>query len=163
MLFLVTSSSLETSDSSESFLTSAQDATIPTAHLPMLLRNSHLIHIFHIICKPPSLLPNKDIIPTHLSLPHNALFIVRPILQAIAPLPLHPVVSILILVPELHGDLVVREGEELLAQTVVLLLVPLGGQELDDLFAAFQEDVAVAPDRVLGVRKADLFGVPGER
>lgn len=43
------------------------------------------------------------------------------------------------------GDAVVRECEELLAQLVALLPVPLLREELDDLFAADDELVAVPP------------------
>jgi len=37
---------------------------------------------------------------------------------------------ILILIPELDGDLVVGESEQLFAKTVALLLLPLLGQEI---------------------------------
>ena len=66
----------------------------------------------------------------------------------ITALPLHPIMRILVLIPELHGDLVIGEGEELFAQLVVVLFAPLPDQEVDDLFAAVDEPVAVAPDAV---------------
>ena len=48
----------------------------------------------------------------------------------------------------LHGDLVVREREELLTEPVPVLLRPLLCQESDDLLAPLKERVAVAPDRI---------------
>lgn len=63
-------------------------------------------------------------------LAHFAVLCECPILEPITALPLHSVVGILKLVPELHCDLVVGEREEFLAQTVALLLLPFFGQEL---------------------------------
>ena len=51
-------------------------------------------------------------------------------------------------VAHLHGDDVVREREELLAKPVAVLLGPLFPEELDDLFAAGHERVAVPPAAV---------------
>lgn len=58
-------------------------------------------------------------------------------------------------------DLVVGKCKQLLAQAVALFLGPLGAQELDDLVAALQEDVTVAPDGVGRVGELDGLGVPG--
>ena len=48
----------------------------------------------------------------------------------------------------LDSDLVVREREELLAEPVPVLLLPLLGEELDDLLAPLHELPPVPPDRV---------------
>jgi len=143
---------------------------------PMLLANVHRIDIYS-VNEPSTLnsllrnrnaiaiLPQQDIITTHHSLAHLATVrgIISPILQPIASLPLHSIVRILILVPKLHGDLVVGEGEDLFAELVGLLLLPLGGQEGVDGGGALGEDAAVAPDGVGCVALDDFVrrtGVP---
>ena len=55
---------------------------------------------------------------------------------------------ILKFVPELHSDLVLRKGEQLLAQTVVLFLLPLLGEELLDSLSPNNEGRSVSPDAV---------------
>ena len=68
------------------------------------------------------------------------------------------------LVLEAHRDPVAVERPEVLAQRVVELALPLAREELDDLGAAVDELVAVAPQRVLGVGARDplrVAGVPG--
>lgn len=72
---------------------------------------------------------NLDIIAAHVPLPHFAVLGEGPVLQAVAPLPLHAVMRILELIPELYSNLVVGKSEEFLAQPVVFLLLPLLGQE----------------------------------
>jgi hypothetical protein len=116
----------------------------------MRLVDMHSIHI-HPIDKPPLLLRDLDIIPTHLSLPHLPVSRKSPVLKPVASLPLHSIRAILILIPELHGNLVVRESEELFAQAVGLLFRPLGCQEVLDSCGSLQEVGAVAPDAVGGV------------
>jgi len=113
----------------------------------MSLRNGHLIHI-HALLEPPILLLQLDIIPTHLTLSHHTILPERPILKTITTLPLHAVAGVLILVPELHGNLVVRECKKFLAQAVILLFLPLGGQKGDYFILTTDELVAVAPDAV---------------
>lgn len=122
--------------------------------LPMRLGDIHFIDI-HSLLEPPLSFLDLDIIPAHLPLTHPTIFRKSPILKTIASLPLHPVTAILVLVPELHGDLVVGESEQLLAQSIGLLLVPLLGQEVDDGFSTGEEAVAVAPDAVGGVGFGD--------
>jgi hypothetical protein len=56
--------------------------------------------------------------------------------------------GVLILVPELHGDLITIECEEFFAESVRFLLLPFRGQKGDDLLGAFDEQVAVTPDAV---------------
>ena len=77
------------------------------------------------ILEPPLSFADLEIIATHLPFPHAAVLSKRPIFQAITALPLHLIVRVLILIPELHGDLVVLEGEQLFAELVILLLLPL--------------------------------------
>ena len=137
------------------------DGWMERARLPVLLRDLHTIHI-DTFFEPPSILDDFDIITTHLPLPHHPILRERPVLQPITPLPLHAIVRILVLVPELHRNLISAECEELLAQLVVVFFVPLPGQEGDDFVGAGEEFVAVAPDGVDGVAGfGDVFGISG--
>lgn len=76
------------------------------------------------------------------------MLIERPVLQPVAPLPLHLVLPVLILIPELHRDLVLPEREQLLAQSIVVLTRPLGREERDDGRVSAEKLVAVAPDAI---------------
>ena len=122
--------------------------------LPMLLSNSHRIHI-HSVLEPSILALQSDLITTHLSLPHLPLRIKGPVFKAITPpphfLPLLRLFGVSILVPELHCNLVLLPREKLLPQAIVELMLPFLRQESNDLFVASEEEVAVAPDGVLGV------------
>lgn len=124
----------------------------------MLLPNHHSINI-NPIPKPPPLLPNLNIVPTHLPLPHPPILSKSPILKPVASLPLHSIVGILILVPELHGNLVVRESEEFLAQAVGFFFLPFRCEEGDDGVCTLEEVGAVAPDGVGGVGFGDGGGI----
>ena len=84
-------------------------------------------------------LGNLHIITTHLPLPHPAVLRERPVLETITPLPLQPIMRIAILIPKLDRNLIVGEGEELLAQLVALFLLPFLGQEVLDFSVAAQE------------------------
>ena len=91
------------------------------------------------------------------------LFIISPVLQAVAPLPLHPVLLIPILIPELHSDSSapsfirssadppVLECKELLSQLIVDFSLPLHSQKGFDLRRALDKPVTIAPDRVCSV------------
>lgn len=114
----------------------------------MFLRNVDLVHI-HALHKPPLRLPDGDVVPAHLPLAHQPVRRERPVLEPVGPPPLAR--GVVPLVPELHRDLVVGEGEQLLAQAVALLALPLLRQEGLDGVPARQEGGAVAPDRVRGV------------
>lgn len=120
----------------------------------MFLPNHHLIHI-HPVPKPPPRLPNLHIIPTHHPLPHHPVIPIRPILQSITPLPDVSRTPILILVPELHGDFILVEREQLFAQPVVFLPRPFLREEVGDCGVALQEGVSVAPDAGRGVGGED--------
>jgi hypothetical protein len=126
---------------------------------PMLLQDIHDIDI-HSISEPAVLFQKLNVISAHLPLTHPAIFCERPILEAIASLPLHPIVLILVLIPELDGYLVIRESEKLLTQAVRLLFFPFRGQEFDDGLVPAKEAVAVTPDRVFCVRLGDGGRVP---
>ena len=142
----------------------------------MSLTDIHLVHV-HPIFEPSSYpeisrgivpytcsrltrLLDLNIITTHLPLAHLPILCKRPILQTITPLPLHPIMRILILIPELDRDLVLEEREQLLAKSVVLLFLPFLGQEVFDCGGSGKERVAVSPDAVGGVRLSDDFWVP---
>jgi hypothetical protein len=66
----------------------------------------------------------------------------------------------LVLVPELHGNAVVAEGEQFLSQSVGLFFLPFLDQELFDLVGALEELVPVPPDCVWGVCCRDSCGIP---
>ena len=126
----------------------------------MSFRNRHLIHI-HTLLKPPILLLQVDVVPTHLTFPHYAILPKCPILKTITSLPLHAVVGIPILVPELHGNLVVREREQFLTQPIILLFFPFGSQQGDNFIMATDELVAVTPDTVGCIGLGDFFWISG--
>jgi len=116
----------------------------------MLLADLNQVHI-HAVLEPSLRVRELDIIATHLPLPHPPVLRKRPVLKTITTLPLHAIVGILILVPELDCDLVVGESEQLLAKLVALLLLPLLGQEVDDLDVALEEGAAIAPNTVVSI------------
>jgi hypothetical protein len=111
----------------------------------MLLRDIHLVDV-HAVREPALVVGDGDVVPAHLALAHEAVGGERPVLEPVGPPPLPG--GVVPLVPELHGDLVRREREQLLAQAVPLLALPLLRQEGLDRVAARQEGVPVAPDRV---------------
>lgn len=90
----------------------------------MLLRDVHSVHI-NTILEPPPFFGNLEVVTTHLPLSHPAILSKRPVLEAITSLPLHLIVRVLVLVPELNSDLVILESEQLFAELVVLLFLPL--------------------------------------
>lgn len=95
-------------------------------YLPVPFINIDLININPIYKPPPlsiAIRPQKQVIPRHHPLPHLPVLVKRPILQPVASLPLIFIVVILILVPELHGDAIVRERKELFAETIRLLFL----------------------------------------
>lgn len=49
---------------------------------------------------------------------------------------------------DLYGDLVVGERKEVLPQPIAVFFLPLLREELNNLLAALEEGVAVAPDGV---------------
>jgi hypothetical protein len=90
---------------------------------------------------------------------HQPVLVELPQLVAVRPPPLP--VGVVRLVLEADGDAVAVEGPQVLAQGVLAFTRPLFGEESDDLGAAGDEGVAVAPDRVLGVGEGDLVGITG--
>lgn len=80
----------------------------------------------------------------------------RPVLNPIAPLPFHIIVQILILVPELHCNSVIREGKQLLAQFVVYLLRKFIGQKGLNGLCAAEKLVSVPPGAGGGVGLCDF-------
>ncbi|KAL4781590.1 hypothetical protein BJX76DRAFT_335189 [Aspergillus varians] len=83
----------------------------------MFLSYFYILNIHPINKSPPFTVPVRskdDIIAAHHPLAHLSCFPVEgPVFKAVAPLPLHGVVDILILVPELDRDTVIGEGEKL--------------------------------------------------
>src|SRR5215212_9349788 len=90
---------------------------------------------------------------------HQAVLVELPQLIAVAtpPLPL----SVVALVLEPDRDAIICEAPEVLLQAVVELPGPLTLEERDDLLAALEELLAVAPLGVLGVGERDLLGIAG--
>lgn len=123
--------------------------------LPLEVSLSQLNAVnIHPVREPPPFLPNDDIIPAHRPLLHPPVRGKSPVLDAVAPLPHHPLPRIPVLVPELHRD-PVRFGpgqrKQLLAQPVVLFPPPFRRQKGFYLGAAAQEGRAVAPEGGAGV------------
>lgn len=114
------------------------------------------------IFEPPVLLLDSNVVSAHLALPHLPILCECPILQAVTAFPLHFIVRILVLIPELDGDLVILESEELLPQTVALLFLPLLRQELFDRSGADKEGTTVSPDGVRCVSFGYELRVPVE-
>lgn len=81
-------------------------------------------------------------------------------LEPIASFPFHAVVVILILIAKLDSDLVVGIGEELLAETVTLLLLPLLGQEIFDGCGSGEEGCPITPYAIWGVGTRDYRWIP---
>jgi hypothetical protein len=125
----------------------------------MLFRDVHGIDI-HAILEPALLLRKFDIISTHLPLAHATIICERPVFEAIASLPFHSIVLVLVLIPELDSYLVVREREQLFTQAIGFLLLPFGGQEVDNGLSTDDELVTVTPDGVVCVRFGDGCWVP---
>jgi len=82
---------------------------------PMLLRDIDNIDIDSIL-EPALFGRDLNIVPAHLPLPHPTILCKRPVLEAITTLPLHFIMAVLVLIPELDSDFVVLESEQLFAQ-----------------------------------------------
>lgn len=126
----------------------------------MLLANGHLVHIYS-LGEPPLTLGQLDIVTTHLPLPHSSILRKRPVLEAIAALPLHTIFCILVLIPKLDRDLVCREREELFAQTIISLPLPFLCEKVYDLVVALNKAGSVPPDAILGICFGNGDRIPG--
>ena len=62
----------------------------------------------------------------------------------------------------LGTHLIVCKGKQFLSQSIALLSLPLLGQELDNLFSAAQEAVAVPPDGVGRVSELDAVRIASQ-
>jgi len=100
-----------------------------------------------------------DIVGTHVTPTHEPVLLELPQLISMRPKPLSGLIAPLVL--EAHGNVVVREGPELLHQSVVVLLRPFACEKLFDGVPALEKLRAVAPLRVLGVRQRHHVRVPG--
>ena len=85
---------------------------------------------------------------------HQAVGIELPVFIAVGAKPL--AIGVVRFVGETDGDTVFAEGPQLFDESIVGFALPLAGKEVDDLFAALQELVAVAPAAVNGIRERDL-------
>src|SRR2546430_8471102 len=102
-------------------------------------------------------LGDEDVVDAGLPASHEPVSVEFPELVAVASPPL--AVRVVAFVLESHGDSVVLEAPEVFAQRVVELALPFRGEECDDLGAAADERVSVAPNGVFGVGKSYAFGV----
>src|SRR5580704_15450863 len=102
---------------------------------------------------------DRDVVDARLAPAHQAALVELPQLVAVAAPPLAIRVAGLVLEPD--RDPVLAERPQVLAQGVVELAAPLGGEELDDRGPPGEEGVAVAPGRVHGVGARDALGVAG--
>jgi hypothetical protein len=115
----------------------------------MRFGNLHRVHVDALL--EPSLgLADLDVVTTHLSLAHLAIFGKSPVFETITSHPL-ACLGVLEFVPELHGNLVVAKGEQFFAETVFLFGRPFTSQELDNGFSAAEEVISVAPDAIRGI------------
>lgn len=93
-------------------------------------------------------------------LPHSAVLRVRPIFEPITALPFHSVMGVLVLIPELYCDLVVGECEELLAETIALLLLPFFRQHVLYRSGSGEKRGTVPPDAVWRICLGDCCRIP---
>src|SRR5258708_5242305 len=103
----------------------------------------------------------RQIVDAGLTPAHQAVLVELPQLVTIAAPPLARFVVALVL--ESDSNTISAETPQLLAERVVQFAQPLTAQELNNLFAAGHEFIAVAPHRVLGVSKRDPLrgaGIP---
>src|SRR5690242_10648791 len=100
---------------------------------------------------------DRDVVDAGLPAAHQAVLIELPEFVAVAAPP--PARRVVALVLEADRDPVPVEGPQVLAQGVVELAIPLGGEELDDRVAPGEEGVPVTPGRVRGVGTRDPLGV----
>jgi hypothetical protein len=113
----------------------------------------------HPVGKPPITCLKQYIISTHHPLHHLTVRSERPIFQAVTTLPLHSVISVLVFIPELDGNLIILKGKEFFTETVVLLFSPFLGQEADDFLGSEDEFLAVTPDAVGRVDFGNFFWI----
>lgn len=118
--------------------------------LPVLLRDIDRVHVDPIF-EPTLVIGYQDIVTAHLPLTHATVIRKRPIFEAIASLPLHAIICVLVLVPELHCNLVVSKGEQLLSQLIALLFDPLLGQKPNNSLGATEEVLSIPPNAVIRV------------
>ena len=121
----------------------------------MRFGNLHRVHVDALL--EPSLgLADLDVITAHLSLAHLAILGKSPVFETITSRPLASL-GVLELVPELHSNLVITKGEQLLAKAIFLLYRPFASQELDNGFSSAEEVVSVTPDTIWSIGLEDLI------
>lgn len=130
----------------------------------MFLTDRDIVYIDSIQKPAPLTIPvraKQQIIAAHHALAHlPRLRIKGPILQAIASLPSHSIIRILVLVPELHRDPIIPKSEQLLAQAIIVLTLPLGCEKLDNGVCAREKEGTVTPDTIRSVGLRDSRGIP---
>ena len=104
----------------------------------------------------PLVLADRQIIDAGMAHLHQPVFVELPVFVAVGAVPL--TVFVMPFVGKAHGDAVVVMGPEFLDQAVLLLALPLAGEEVADLLAAARELAAVAPLAVGGMASATRSG-----
>ena len=105
---------------------------------------------------------NFDVIDTGMSVRHQPVAIKFPILVAIGAVPL--AFERLEFVAVARRDAIFSKGPQLFDEAVIEFPQPLIFQEFDDLLAALEKGIAVAPRAVWGIRQRYLFwflSIPG--
>jgi hypothetical protein len=115
----------------------------------MRFGNLHRVHV-NALLEPSLVLTDFNVVTTHLSLAHLAIFGKSPIFETITSDPLARL-GMLELIPELNGDLVVTESKQFFAEAVFLFYRPFASQEVDDSFSSAEEVVSVTPYAIRGV------------
>ena len=130
----------------------------------MFLADRDVVYIDSVHKPAPLAIPvraKQQIIAAHHTLAHLPRLAVKgPILQAIASLPSHSIIRILVLVPELHRDPIIPKSEQLLAQAIIVLALPLGCEKLDNGVCAGEKEGTVTPDTIRSVGLRDPRGIP---
>ena len=89
---------------------------------------------------------NAYVVDAGLPPAHQTLFVKLPELVAVGAKPLPCSIAILVLKP--HGDAIVRETPERLRKPIVQFLFPFRCQEITNLLATGDKEVAVSPLRI---------------
>lgn len=130
----------------------------------MFVTDRDIIYIDSVHKPAPLTIPvraKQQIVAAHHSLAHlSRLMIKGPILQAIASLPSHFIIRILVLVPELNRDPIIPKSEQLLAQAIIVLALPFGCEKLDNGVCAGEKEGTITPDTIRSVGLRDSRGIP---
>lgn len=100
---------------------------------------------------------DSKVIDAGVAFAHQSVLVKLPVLISVRAKPFAGVVMPLI--RKAHGDAIAAKRPELLDETVVKLGAPLLREEVDNLGAAVEEDISVAPRGVWSVGEGNFCGV----